>query len=129
MEAAAVQGFADHPCRRLQVPYLVEWIEFHHLMGFTHLAIYDDGSHDNAHLIEQLYRQHRREYVSYDKQPELEGDLIDSSDFEAHSRMRRVLAAGACFLKYKHLADWIIHLDIDGMLQPVLSTTAASLLC
>ncbi|KAK9851557.1 hypothetical protein WJX84_005377 [Apatococcus fuscideae] len=96
-----------------EVPYLVEWIEFHRLMGFTHLAIYDDGSHDNSHLIERLYRQHGREYVSYDRQPEYVGDLIDPNDFEAHSRMRRVQAAGACLHKYKHLADWIIHLDID----------------
>ncbi len=96
-----------------EVPYLVEWIEFHRLMGFSHIAIYDDGSEDNAHLIESLYRQHGRDYISYDRQHEYEGDLVPADDFKAHARMRRVEAAGSCLLKYKHLADWIVHLDID----------------
>ncbi|RZA21105.1 MAG: hypothetical protein EOP02_17490, partial [Proteobacteria bacterium] len=56
---------------RNELPYLVEWVEFHRLMGFTHLAIYDDGSHDSSHLIERLYRQHGREYVSYDRRHEV----------------------------------------------------------
>ena len=92
-----------------EVPYVVEWIEFHRLMGFSHIAIWDDGSEDNAHLIERLYTQHGRTYVSYDRQPEYTG----SDDFETQGRMRRVEAAKSCLLKYKHLADWIIHLDID----------------
>ena len=39
-----------------EVPYLVEWVEFHRLMGFSYIAMYDDGSTDNAMLAETLYR-------------------------------------------------------------------------
>ena len=39
-----------------EVPYVVEWIEFHRLQGFSHLVIYDDFSSDNISLLETLYR-------------------------------------------------------------------------
>ena len=39
-----------------EVPYIVEWIEFHRLVGFSHLVIYDDFSEDSVSLLETLYR-------------------------------------------------------------------------
>ena len=39
-----------------EVPYVVEWIEFHRLVGFSHLVIYDDFSEDSVSLLETLYR-------------------------------------------------------------------------
>lgn len=39
-----------------EVPYMIEWVEFHRLIGFHHIAIYDDSSTDNAMLAETLYR-------------------------------------------------------------------------
>ncbi|KAK9848572.1 hypothetical protein WJX84_010906 [Apatococcus fuscideae] len=85
-----------------ELPYLVEWIEFHKVVGFSHLVIYDDGSQDNAALIERLYKQHGRDYVSY-----------EANVWHDDARLRRINAGGECLKKYKHLADWIIHLDID----------------
>ncbi len=69
--------------------------------GFHHIAIYDDGSDDNSDLIEGLYQQHGREYVSYERQAEYEGDLPDGDAWALRARMRRVVAAGACLQKYK----------------------------
>ena len=86
-----------------EVPYLVEWIEFHRLVGFSHLVIYDDGSEDHADLIERFYKQQGRRYVSYET----------ISEWDDNPRNRRTNAGGECLKKYKHLADWIIHLDID----------------
>ena len=39
-----------------EVPYVIEWIEFHRLVGFSHLVIYDDFSEDSVSLLETLYR-------------------------------------------------------------------------
>ena len=57
------QSSADSPIRLVacaqlknEVPYVVEWIEFHRLVGFSHLVIYDDYSTDNIGLLETLYR-------------------------------------------------------------------------
>lgn len=86
-----------------EVPYLVEWIEFHRLVGFSHIVIYDDGSQDNANLIPMLYKQHGRDYVSYET----------IAEWDENPRTRRINAGGECLKKYKHLADWIIHLDVD----------------
>ena len=39
-----------------ELPYIVEWIEFHRIMGFSRIVIYDDRSDDNTSLLETLYR-------------------------------------------------------------------------
>ncbi|KAK9852595.1 hypothetical protein WJX84_004435 [Apatococcus fuscideae] len=86
-----------------EVPYVVEWIEFHRLQGFSHLVIYDDFSSDNISLLETLYREHGRDYVSVERGAG-EGDS---------NALRRGLDAQHCTDKYSHLADWMINLDID----------------
>ncbi len=85
-----------------ELPYLVEWIEFHKAVGFSRLVIYDDGSDDNVALVERMYREHGRDYVSY-----------EANTQQNDPRMRRVNAAGECLQKYRDQADWIIHLDVD----------------
>jgi Glycosyl transferase family 2 len=42
---------------RNELPYLIEWIEFHRLVGFHRLVVYDDNSTDGTHLLGQLYEQ------------------------------------------------------------------------
>lgn len=39
-----------------ELPYVVEWIEFHRLQGFSRIVIYDDSSDDNIALLETVYR-------------------------------------------------------------------------
>ena len=39
-----------------ELPYVVEWVEFHRLQGFSRIVIYDDSSDDNISLLETLYR-------------------------------------------------------------------------
>lgn len=39
-----------------ELPYVVEWVEFHRLQGFSRIVIYDDSSDDNIALLETLYR-------------------------------------------------------------------------
>ncbi|KAK9843893.1 hypothetical protein WJX84_001081 [Apatococcus fuscideae] len=114
-----------------EVPYMIEWVEFHRLIGFSHIAVYDDGSTDNAMLAEALYRcawqenpqqrgaempgawspahcsiwcsrEHGREYLS-----------MRMSEWHEDPRQRRAIACGACFAAFKPQADWIIHADVD----------------
>ncbi|KAK9837990.1 hypothetical protein WJX74_009132 [Apatococcus lobatus] len=85
-----------------EMPMLVEWIEFHRMLGFSQLVIYDDGSTDGTHLVERFYQQQGRDYVTYVPNT-YNGTRIE----------RRIEAAGQCFKHFQHLADWIIHLDID----------------
>ncbi len=57
-QPAAAQPIRLVACAQLknEVPYVVEWIEFHRLVGFSHLIIYDDFSTDNMSLLDKLYR-------------------------------------------------------------------------
>ncbi|KAK9838769.1 hypothetical protein WJX74_002977 [Apatococcus lobatus] len=85
-----------------EVPYAVEWIEFHRLMGFDHIVIYDDFSADNASMLNSLYQQHDRHYLTVE--PGIQDD---------DPRIRRIKSAADCFTKYREQSDWLIHLDID----------------
>lgn len=85
-----------------EVPYALEWIEFHRLMGFDRIVIYDDFSTDNASMLSSLYEQHGRHYLT------IEPGLEDEDP-----RIRRIRSAADCFTKYKDQSDWLIHLDID----------------
>jgi Glycosyltransferase family 92 len=40
-----------------ELPYVIEWIEFHYLMGFSKMVIYDDSSTDGTALLGRLYEQ------------------------------------------------------------------------
>lgn len=42
-------------CVRNDVPYLLEWIEFHRLQGFSKFFIFDDRSDDNVTLLQNFY--------------------------------------------------------------------------
>lgn len=43
---------------RDEIPYLLEWIEFHRLQGVDHFVFYDDGSLDDTFLVPLLYKAH-----------------------------------------------------------------------
>ena len=85
-----------------EVPYAVEWIEFHRLMGASKIVIYDDFSTDNVTLLNQLYQQHGRDYL-----------VVEPGIWDEDGRARRGLAGSACFDKYHAESDWLINLDVD----------------
>ncbi|KAK9835115.1 hypothetical protein WJX84_009445, partial [Apatococcus fuscideae] len=106
--AAAASG--QQPLPRLlacalmknEVPYVVEWVEFHRVMGFDHIVVYDDFSADNATLLNELYIQHDRHYLT-----------VEQGIWDEDPRIRRIKSAWDCYAKYKDQSDWLIHLDID----------------
>ncbi len=109
-ETLSPQQSKPHPKPRLlacslmvnEVPYVLEWIEFHRLMGFHRIIIYDDYSSDNATMLNNLYQQHHRSYLT-----------IEPGIWDDDQRMRRIKSAADCFNKYINQSDWLIHLDID----------------
>ena len=97
-----------------ELPLLVEWIEFHRMMGFSQLIIYDDGSTDGSQMISEFYQQQGRDYVTFVPNG-CNGTRIE----------RRIEAAGQCFKRFQHLADWMIHLDVDEFLWCVFQEPAS----
>ncbi len=106
---AAVPSSADQlrilACVQLknELPYLVEWVEFHHMMGFTHMVIYDDFSSDNVTMLEALYRQHGRTYLT----------VVPPFGASEDKFTHRAKTAEHCFLNYHYMADWMINIDLD----------------
>ena len=85
-----------------EVPYVVEWVEFHRFQGASKIVIYDDFSTDNVSLLNSLYHQHGRDYL-----------VIEPGIWNEDGRARRGLAGEACFEKYRAESDWLINLDVD----------------
>lgn len=88
---------------QMQVPYLIEWIEFHRILGFTHFVIYDDFSSDNVSLLETLYREHGRQYIT----------VHAPSGHGLTNNERRSQNAGHCSEHYSNASDWMINIDVD----------------
>lgn len=82
---------------------MVEWLEFHRILGFTHFVIYDDFSSDNVSLLETLYKEHGRQYITV--QPPTGLGLTNNE--------RRSQNAGHCSKYYSNASDWMINIDID----------------
>ncbi len=72
------------------------------MQGFDHIVVYDDFSADNATLLNELYIQHDRHYLT-----------VEQGIWDEDPRIRRIKSAWDCYAKYKDQSDWLIHLDID----------------
>ena len=86
----------------MQVPYLIEWLEFHRILGFNHFVVYDDFSSDNVSLLETLYREHGRQYIT-----------VHAPTGHGTNNERRSQNAGHCSRHYSNASDWMINIDVD----------------
>ncbi|KAK9820746.1 hypothetical protein WJX74_009462 [Apatococcus lobatus] len=86
-----------------EVPYLIEWLEFHRIQGFTHFVIYDDFSADNVSLLETLYREHGRHYITVYPPT---GQGLTNNERRSHN-------AGHCSEHFSNDSDWMINIDVD----------------
>lgn len=82
-----------------EVPYLLEWIEFHRLQGLRHFWIFDDRSVDNVSLLETLYKN----------------KLGNDSGVEIYKASGGQNGAWAACLQMglKRNTTWVIVFDID----------------
>lgn len=73
------------------------------MMGFTHIVVYDDSSSDNVTMLEALYKEHGRGYLT----------VIPPFGAGQDKFTHRAKTAEHCFLNFHHMADWMINIDVD----------------
>ena len=85
-----------------EAPYLIEWLEFHKLVGVERFYLYNNNSSDNTLDIVQPYIQ-SREVVLHDW---------------PFSPKQQASAYEHCLKEYKQESEWIAFLDLDEFLFP-----------
>lgn len=93
--------------------YLLEWLEFHKLVGVEHFYFYDNESNDNTREILDLYE--KSGYISYhywDSQKiKKEQAKYRKSKYAPHK-----YAVQHCLENYCYESEWIAFLDLDEFL-------------
>ena len=93
--------------------YLVEWIEFHKLMGVDHFILYDNGLEKSSQLLLKPYIENN--IVTHIPFPDIQG-LRDGRHADTLSIQQM---AYADFIKrFSHHFKYILQLDIDEFLFP-----------
>lgn len=88
---------------RNETPYLVEWIEFHRMVGVEHFYLYDHYSTDNPGLF-------LREYIDSGVVT-----LIDWSE-KPHPWSAQMMAHDHCLANFGPQCRWIAFIDVDEFL-------------
>ncbi|MGD1699540.1 glycosyltransferase family 92 protein [Dapis sp. BLCC M229] len=83
-------------------PYLVEWLEFHKLVGVERFYLYNNNSNDNTLDIVRPYRENNE--VVMENWPVQNG--------------QQMKAYNHFFKKYKNESKWIAFIDLDEFLFP-----------
>ncbi|MBF0489409.1 MAG: glycosyltransferase family 92 protein [Candidatus Omnitrophica bacterium] len=87
-----------------QGPYLIEWIEYHRMLGVDHFYFYDNNSTDNTRYLLSYYMNKRiLDYVFFSPHP---GQLLAYMD---------------CIKKHKESNQWIGFIDMDEFIVPIAS--------
>lgn len=84
-----------------EAPFLREWVEYHLMIGFDHLYLYDNNSTDD-------YQTELRPYIEAGKVTL----TIWSKDFSQMEAYRE------CLTKYRKETQWLLWLDIDEFFVP-----------
>lgn len=93
--------------------YLVEWIEFHKMMGVDHFILYDNGLENSSQVLLKPYIENG--LVTHIPFPDIPG-LRDGRYADTLSIQQM---AYADFIKrFKHHFKYILQLDIDEFLFP-----------
>ena len=100
--------------------YLNEWIEFHKIVGVEHFFLYDNGDSDSSRKILAPYI--KEGLVTYIPFPEFNEKIIRSKyggrNFSRLSMQN--LAMGDCVKNYSKHFKWLVKIDIDEFLYPLL---------
>ena len=93
--------------------YLVEWIEFHRMMGVDHFILYDNGLEKSSQVLLKSYIE--KNIVTHILFPDIQG-LRDGRHADTLSIQQM---AYADFIKrFRHHFNYILQLDIDEFLFP-----------
>ncbi|MEE9190242.1 MAG: glycosyltransferase family 92 protein [Candidatus Neomarinimicrobiota bacterium] len=96
-------------------PYLLEWIEFHRLMGVDHFFLYDNDLEKSSTNLLSPYE--KIGIVTRIPFPNLPG-LKDSHN-KLYTLNIQQLAYGDCLLRFRQHYQYLIMLDLDEFIYPV----------
>ena len=100
---------------RGEASFLVEWIEFHTLVGFEHFIFYDNGFEPETEDVLRPYVD--AGLATRIPWPDVAG-LRDSAR-DIHRLRLQELAYGDCVSRYADRMDWLAIFDIDEFIYPI----------
>ncbi|XP_055349182.1 uncharacterized protein LOC129596050 [Paramacrobiotus metropolitanus] len=87
-----------------EIPYLIEWIEFHRLQGADHFVLYNYFSRDLVEYIPLLYESRNANVTIRVLPARFFGKNQESSDYSGTS----TLAMVDCYIRYRSQSDWLL---------------------
>jgi hypothetical protein len=99
---------------------LKEWIEFHLMVGFDHIYVYDNsGAHNNETNLADIIRQYPSSKVTRIDWP----SLVCNNNIPAHEntgeRSSQYAAENSCRTRFAPYTEWIASFDTDEYLVPM----------
>ncbi|EZG78300.1 glycosyltransferase family 92 protein [Gregarina niphandrodes] len=119
-----------------EIPYLLEWLEYHRLQGFDKMVLYIDdipwvdimGIKNEYHLIEDYYRNELK-HGDFLEVKTSGGLAFDSTadilrlrlrDYSPNSvymhRLNQQTLVQHCWRKFRTRTEWFAHIDVDEFL-------------
>lgn len=97
-----------------ELPYLLEWIAFHKVVGFSDFVLYDNMSNDGSHAVLTALQE--------------AGEITFFSWPDAIGPNRQIMAYNHYLQHFRSRHDWTLFLDLDEFFVPVQEQTVHSLL-
>jgi hypothetical protein len=99
---------------------LVEWIEFHLMVGFDHIYVYDNsGAHSNETSLADVIDNYPPSQVTRIDWP----SLVCNNNIPAHDntgeRSSQYAAESSCRTRYAPYTEWMASIDTDEYLVPM----------
>jgi hypothetical protein len=99
---------------------LAEWIEFHLMVGFDHIYVYDNsGAHSNETSLTDVLDNYPSSQVTRIDWP----SLVCNNNIPAHDspgeRSSQYAAENSCRTRYAPYTEWMASIDTDEYLVPM----------
>ena len=92
----------------------MEWIEFHLMVGFDHIYVYDNsGAYGNTSSLEDVAKTYPSSQVTRIDWPHRVCNNNLPSDESPGERSSQYAAENSCRTRYAPYTQWISHFDID----------------
>eukprot|EP00548_Thalassiothrix_antarctica_P011362 CAMPEP_0194155296 /NCGR_PEP_ID=MMETSP0152-20130528/63899_1 /TAXON_ID=1049557 /ORGANISM="Thalassiothrix antarctica, Strain L6-D1" /LENGTH=779 /DNA_ID=CAMNT_0038862019 /DNA_START=212 /DNA_END=2551 /DNA_ORIENTATION=+ len=99
---------------------LREWIEFHLMVGFDHIYVFDNsGAHTNETSLAPIINDYPKSKISHIEWP----SIICNNNIPAHDsageRSSQYTAENSCRTRFAPFTEWIASFDTDEYLVPM----------
>ena len=99
---------------------LKEWIEFHLLVGFDHIYVYDNSlAHTNGTNLSEITDMYPKGQVTRIEWPSVVCNNNIPANDNTGERSSQYAAENSCRERYKHRTEWIAVFDTDEYLVPM----------